>query len=252
LKDVSLLMEKTRTFLNGLDLIPRQNSRFDSVLLALLSKSIVLTESIVVLVSHDFDDEAFGLCRSCIELELTLRYLTNADTDERCKRYIRYFAKANSEWLRLIARYYPGMTLSRRSDAKELAEFAALYKDPNRWSEQGHGLKYFASEIDTFETTADGSPLNESFYHEVLYKWMSYYVHTTESCLDKHVTLPGRTYAVHPGQGTSTLGEHALRVSYQFVRLNLLRILRCLNMDHPEELMARYEDVIKRRTSPDS
>jgi len=80
---VSQLMVATRTFLNGRDLIPRRTTA-DSILLALLSKSIVLTEAIVILVSNGNHDEAFGLCRTCIEIQLTIRYLTNADTVKRC------------------------------------------------------------------------------------------------------------------------------------------------------------------------
>jgi len=76
---VSQLMVETRAFLNGLDLIPRSTSA-DPVLLGLLSKSIVLTEAIIALVCHGKHDEAFGLCRTCIEIQLTIRYLTNAKT----------------------------------------------------------------------------------------------------------------------------------------------------------------------------
>jgi hypothetical protein len=59
LNAVSLLMTKTREYLNALQLIPRKNA-VDPVILGLLSKSIVLTESIVLLVANGFHDEAFG------------------------------------------------------------------------------------------------------------------------------------------------------------------------------------------------
>jgi hypothetical protein len=103
---VSQLMVETRVFLNGLDLIPRRTAA-DPILLALLSKLIVLTEAIVILVCHGNHDEAFGLCRTCIEIQLTVRYLTNADTVKRCERYLLYFAKYTTEWAKLYRKYYP-------------------------------------------------------------------------------------------------------------------------------------------------
>jgi hypothetical protein len=73
---VSKLMRETRAYLDDLRIIPRRTSAADSILLALLSKAIVLTEAIVLLASQGYGDEAFGLCRTCIEIQLTVRYLT--------------------------------------------------------------------------------------------------------------------------------------------------------------------------------
>jgi len=196
-------MAETRTYLDGLGLIPRQTSHADAVLLALLSKSIVLTEAIVLLVSNGFHDEAFGPCRTCLEVELTIRYLTNADTISRCQRYARYFSKVNAGWVNVMRKYYPDMSLRVRADAGQLADLASEYKDPHRWSE--HNLGYFASEPDSFEKREDGIPLDQLFYYEVLYKWMSYYVHAAETCARsvpyhssrRHVQSSSRGGALH-------------------------------------------------------
>lgn len=240
-KAVSKLMGETKAFLDGLDLIPRRTSGADSILLALLSKSIILTEAILTLASEGYGDEAFGLCRTCIEIQLTIRYLTNADTAQRANQYLQYFAKANAEWFRLVCKYYPDLKVGPRDDAAELEKLAEKYPDPNRWSKQGHGLKYFAAETDTWEKHDDGSPLNEEFYYEVLYKWMSYYVHAVEPSTPTHVTVPGDRFKVHQGAGSSRLGLHAIRTSFLSVHLNLLRILRYFNMDYPEDLISQYE-----------
>jgi hypothetical protein len=55
---------ETRKYSDGLGLISRKSSKPDSLVLALVSNSIVLAESIVLLVSDGFCDEAFGLCRT--------------------------------------------------------------------------------------------------------------------------------------------------------------------------------------------
>jgi hypothetical protein len=239
-------MEETRNFLDGLALIPRQTPLYvDSILLALLSKSIVLTEAIVTLASGGFGDEAFGLCRTCIEVQLTVRYLTNADTAQRTRQYHDYFAKTIEEWTRLISKYYPGLKPKSRDDAVELQKLAEKYPDPNKWSKQGQGLRYFATEFDTSEKRDDGSPLTSEFYYEVLYKWMSYYVHAVQPSTPTHITVPGDRFKVHRDAGTSQLGNDALRVAFLSVHINLMRVLRYFNMIYPEELMSLYDATVQ-------
>src|ERR1017187_1011120 len=241
---VSQLMLDTRAFLNGLDLIPRRSSA-DPVVLGLLSKSIVLTEAIVILVCHGSHDEAFGLCRTCIEIQLTNRYLTNADTVKRCDRYLGYFAKDTTEWAKLYRKYYPKHALKRRSDAAEVEKCAAAYRSPHRWHDEQDGIKAFASEDDSFERAADGSPLNEAFAYEIPYKWKSHYVHATLPSIEPvHVTLPGDRFRVHPGAGQSHQGLTALLFSFQAVQLNLIRVMRYFNMTFPDHLYAQYEAVV--------
>jgi Family of unknown function (DUF5677) len=150
-----MLCMQTRAELDALDLIPRETEA-DAILLALLSKSIVLAESIVLLVSSGFDDEAFGLCRTCVEIELTIRYMTNSDTIERCRRYHRYFARVQQDFARLYKRYFPHANYDPRPDADEMAQLASAYKDLNHWSDPNHRLKYFAGEPDTFDFHPDG------------------------------------------------------------------------------------------------
>jgi hypothetical protein len=117
--------------------------------------------------------------------------------------------------MKLMKQYYPSVKLSPRPDADELTRLAAAYRNPHHWSDPAHRLSYFASEPDSFETREDGSPLDQSFYYEVIYKWMSYYVHAAESSLDPyHITLPGDPFRVHPGAGLSTRGGDAVRIAY--------------------------------------
>jgi hypothetical protein len=39
-------------------------------------------------------------------------------------------------------------------------------------------------------------------------------------------------------------------MSYQFVHINLFRVLRCFNMDYPAGLMALYEQVLHDYVKP--
>jgi uncharacterized protein DUF5677 len=207
---------------------------------------VVLTEAVVVLVCRGLHDEAFGLCRTCIEIQLTIRYLTNADAVNRCDRYLHYFAKDTTEWAKLYRKYYPTYTLKQRSDAVELENVAAAYRSSHKWHEKD-GVKDFASEDDSFERAADGSALNEAFSYEILYKWMSHYVHATVRSIDPgHVTVPGDRFRVHPGDGQSALGlgKLALTFSFQAVQLNLFRVMRYFNMPFPDHLESQYQAVV--------
>jgi hypothetical protein len=125
-------------------------------LLALLSKSIVVTEAIAPLVCHGHQDEAFGLCRTSIEIQLEIRYLTNCNTVSRCTRFLDYFAKDTTEWGKLYRKYYPNSVLKQRSDAAEIEKAAASYQSPHKWAEKGITIKDFASEADSFERAPDG------------------------------------------------------------------------------------------------
>jgi hypothetical protein len=238
------VMKETRHYLDGLALIPR-NRDADIVLLALLSKSIVTTEAVTSLVLSGFDDEAYGLCRTCLEIQLTVRYLTNKEADARCSRFLKFFTRNKSDWFDLIEKYYPSMRPAKLK-ATVYRDLARAYRDPHRWAEDRKGLKSFASEPDSFEKRNDGSPLDANFYYEVLYKWTSFYVHGTISALeDEHITINGDLFSVHPRRGKSTHGEDALRISMLSVHLNLLRIFRDFNMEYPDSLSSKFENAAK-------
>jgi hypothetical protein len=241
-RSIAELMSNTRHFLNGLGLIPRTAHVADPVLLGLLSKSIVLTEAILTLVEKGFFDEAFGLCRTSVEIGLIVRYLTNTDTFMRSRRYAHYFAKVKTKWVELYKRYYPGREVRLGTDAAELERVAAEYRSPHKWSE--HELKDFASEPDSFEKRDDGSAVDAMYTYEVVYKWMSYYVHGTQPSIDpSHVAVPGKPFTVHPRSGIPDLDRHALLVAHQVVYLNLVRVLRFLNYEFPESLDAEYARI---------
>jgi Family of unknown function (DUF5677) len=243
---VTGLMTSTRTLLEGLQLVPRTGSVTDAVLLALLSKSIVVTEAVVCLLSNGFTDEALGLSRTGMEIEQTVRYMTNKNTVERCERYYNFFAKDKTEWWKLLGTYYPDANFIPNNDMPRIEKMALAYKSPHSWSGVAEGLKGLAKEPDTQDFFEDGTPVDGMFGYEVMYKLASQYVHATVSALDSaHVTLPGDRFRVHRGAGRSTMGQSALRPAYFAVHMNTLRVLRYFNMEdeYPEELRVRYMAV---------
>ena len=185
-----------------------------------------------------------GLCRTCIEIELVVRYLTLKDTDKRCMRFLNYYSKDKTEWFRLNNKYFPESPLKQRADMKELLELASAYPSAHKWSDVPEGLKGMAAEPDPTMKAEDGTPATALFSYEVTYKMASQYVHGTVGSLDPaHATSAGDYYRVHPRKGRSTMGDTALSSAYSSVTLNLNRIFGYMNTDVPPQLQERYEKL---------
>lgn len=239
-------MRVTREFLDELKIMPRCNASADMVVLGLLSKSIVLNEAVISLVKNKFPEEAFGLCRTSVEVSLTIRYLTNKETIKRCKRFYEYFAKDQAEWIKIITKYYPNYNLDNFEMPDKIEELASKYQNPHKWSECENGLRDFALEPSEHERGQDGKPSNRLFTYEVTYKLMSHYVHGTIMCLDpEHAAEPGSVFRVRDQMINFSKGAHAIRTSTLCVYLNIHDILRYLNTDVSQKLESEFQEFMK-------
>jgi uncharacterized protein DUF5677 len=70
---VQRFVQRTRILLDKCAYYPRFGSYKDSVLLAVFSKSIRASESICWLLDGGFDEEAFGLTRTLLDLLFNIR-----------------------------------------------------------------------------------------------------------------------------------------------------------------------------------
>jgi hypothetical protein len=71
-------LEQAETALENIRLIPRRGyfHCFDTIAMALLSKAFSVARACIILLEHDFEDEAYAMCRSVVECGWTFRYLT--------------------------------------------------------------------------------------------------------------------------------------------------------------------------------
>src|SRR5262245_43088191 len=74
--------------------------------LALYSKCITVAEATITLLETGFDEEAFGMTRTLVDLFISLRYIANKDTDQRAQRFCEFFAKDMEEWSKIIPNYW--------------------------------------------------------------------------------------------------------------------------------------------------
>jgi hypothetical protein len=87
------------------------------VALALYSKCITVGEAALVLIDAGFSDEAFAMTRTLVDVFITLRYITNKDTDERAKRYAKFTAKESEQWEKVAFLAAKSSPTIKRKDA---------------------------------------------------------------------------------------------------------------------------------------
>jgi Family of unknown function (DUF5677) len=86
-------VKRIRKFLDDEQFYPRANVVLDRVVLALVSKSVNVAQGVVSLIDAGLPEEAFGLSRTLVEIALSLRFVTNRDSERRAKRFAHYSAK---------------------------------------------------------------------------------------------------------------------------------------------------------------
>ena len=243
MRDVVLqLLEETTSQLNQLGIVARTRNDPDAVLLALLSKSIILSRAVVTLAEAGFGDEAFGLCRTSVEISFIIRYLTNKDTHARCRRYTNYFARTVTDWQKIGSKYYPERSNGPRIDQPHIDALAAAYPDQHKWTD-GKTVRAFAEEDDVHESDSFGKPLKDLYMYDVIYRNMSYYVHGTVQFIPgAYVGLPGEPFWVPENPPPTDNDIHAIGTTAYCVSLNVKRIFRFLNLSVPVELLRMQDD----------
>jgi hypothetical protein len=195
-------LNRIHSYLDAQWFHPRSGSLLDVAMLTLLSKSLALARSTVWLVQGGFDEEAFGLSRSLLELAMTLRYITNGRNPEvRAKRFVHFVAKIKMEWGRKAIEYFllPASTLRKdNASYKKLQSMERKFPKQN-WlqasKKHAKGIWLMAMEPDRYlkvpvldknrkpVLNKRGKPKLKPFTWEVdyriMYFWKSQYVHST-------------------------------------------------------------------------
>ena len=193
--EILSLIEKLEAHLDDSGYIPATNFHRSKVLLALLSKALTTGRAVCTLVDAGFAADAFALSRTLIEIFLTIRYISNRDTERRAKEFVEYIAKTQEYTLSVAAKHYPEKVLPTLDDS--VVEMAKKYRSPHSWfqSRGGH-VKAMAMEDDTFEQDASGNPITQAFDYEHIYSQTSHFVHATIVSLLGHGTSAGDRFRV--------------------------------------------------------
>jgi hypothetical protein len=202
------------------------------VALALYSKCITVAEATIALLDSGFADEAFGLTRTLVDIFITLRYISNHDTEERARLYYEFFTKDTEGWGKVIETYWPQSSHALDPKTKRVA---ANYRSPHRWS--GRHVRDMALEPDTHEIDpATGQAVIHDFAYRVIYRWTSHYVHPTIVALEGHLVQAGRdNFIVHSGRTKSMASLAVFNVAF-YVCNNMVCFYRCMGDPQPQRV----------------
>src|SRR5690349_16511979 len=103
---VKRFVRRTRNKLNKCGYYPRFQTYKDSVLLALFSKAIRVSEAICCLVDGGFGEEAFGATRTLLDVLFNIRYIVNKETEHRAQLYYNFFSKSSEHWHYVANEFY--------------------------------------------------------------------------------------------------------------------------------------------------
>jgi len=216
----------------------------DLLILALLSKAIRVGGAVCTLVAAGFNDEAFGLGRTLIDIALTVRYITNGDSFERSRRYAEFFGKDHEQWMKLIQKYYPSQQFRVGAHHAKMLELAKKFRSPHQWTGLGDQTRAMAMEDDIVERDSSGNPVRWEFDYEVVYKWTSHFVHSTVSSLDAHVPVED-PFRVHSGkQRTPKAGMALFNVAIYLWKICICGF-RELKIDFSPQLSSSFDRTIK-------
>lgn len=239
------LIRKFENFINESSYIPATAYFRSKVLLGLVSKLLTTSRAVCCLVNGGFHGEAFGLSRTLIEIFLTVRYITNNETETRAKLYAEYIAKTQVKLVELSAKHYPDQDF-RPSGHDQFEKLAENYKSANSWADVRGQIKHMAMEPDTYEVDELGQPLTQDFDYEFIYWQTSHYAHATINSLLTHATPQGEPFRVRANENSEIHRAHeALFNVVVFICKTFVCALRGLRDDQPKELFEEAHLVLR-------
>jgi uncharacterized protein DUF5677 len=235
---VLTLVKRLEKFVNGEEYYPARNSYRSIIVLGLVSKALTVARAVCALVKAGFPGEGFGLSRTLIDICFTLRYISNSDTEARAKKFAQFYAKDHEGWTRIIQKFYPATAIEDTEFHRDALDMARNYKNAHQWTGMGDQTRQMALEPDTYEFDAAGRAINCEFDYEVIYKWASFFVHSTVSALESHLMGPGEPFRV---RGRSRLvkgrGEDALLNVLGYLSRIFIHASRAMRQDPPEKIL---------------
>lgn len=261
-RTVRRVIRGVEKYLDGQQFRRRRNVPLDDVVLALVSKSVRVSDAVMRLVADGYSDEAFGLSRTLIETALNLRYITNRSSDYRVQRFIAFSARWKLELARRYIAQHPEQklrlsTLVRQYSllqkmARRFPKYGGSWVDTRRPRKgQLRGARRLASEVDRVREALPGDASTWRFDYRWIYFWTSEYVHATATSLGSHTTEDWREpFKIHaaPGYGGDTAGMATLNVATYLSRV-LARALHVLGREFPQSLSQPLYRVIQAMNS---
>ncbi len=238
-----LIAGRVEQFYASKGIFLRCSTDSDVVLAALLRSGIQTSRAVSLLAIKGFGANALGVSRSMVDTWITVRWLTNTDTDARSRRFLSFNSKQRERIIDLIDKYYPGVDLSRFRGNEHHDLHALKYQ---RWDKWGPGTWNMAVEQELLEQEPSG-PSSSKFAYDVPFFISSYYFHPT--ALGLHHLLPkaGKVLRFERSSYEDQLAEQALYFTAQFLLQIAFRIGRYWGIQIDDlvcSLWSRYIETI--------
>ena len=239
------IIEKLEKFINNAEYYPARNSYRGMVVLGLVSKALTVGRAVCSLISSGFPGEAFGMSRTLIDICFTARYISNNDTEERAKRFAEFYSKDHEGWTKIITKFYPATTITESEFHRDALEMARAYKSAHQWTGMGDQTRQMAMEPDTYECDANNQGFNCEYDYEVIYKWTSFFVHSTVSGLESHFMEFGEPFRVHARSKLETeRGEEALVNVLVYLSRIFIHASRAQRDDAPQTILEEIQALL--------
>lgn len=220
IRSAEIIVSRMREVIEDLEIFPRRSSYLDPVVTALLNRAFNTHKSVSVICNSQAGADAYVLARVIVEILIVIRWLTNAESEKRARKFGEFEGKLIQRAIEMIRTGNPSLHIPQHPEQDLIDEAAMKYQGHIYWAGP---LSTLAEEDDRWETTGTGSPLNLSWYYRVPYFVASWYVHSNVMGVRSLTPQPLRPIKFLDDNDES-LCQQALVLSTNCLALILIRI----------------------------
>lgn len=218
----------------------RRSTCSDIALAALLRNACRTSRAIAFLARGGYGSNALALTRSMADIWITVRWLTNKDTQFRTMRFLGFDSRQRERIIELLGEYYPAVNLDRFAGNDRHDQQARGYP---RWDMWGPGIGRMADEDETFETESEGVT-SPRWTHDVTFFISSYHLHPTSLGLRHHFLQAGDTFDFRPRHGEDQFASHGLVSTLQCLSRSASRIGLFWGVNAEDPLSSLWEKYV--------
>jgi uncharacterized protein DUF5677 len=217
---------KLRDLIESQDIYVATSEPTSAVPFSHLTKAFQVHEAVLTLCRAGFGSEAYALSRLILEMNLTLRWITNDDQVKRAEEFAFFVAKRKEYLATMISKYQPGTALA--ADAVNHVEklyktYADKYKRFTFWCDKAGSLKQLAQEKEILYGPQPNPHFEAMYLYEVPYSVMSDHVHCTSFALDGVYPATGVPYRISRALEPNLVRD-AVFTATQFLFAIMLRV----------------------------
>jgi hypothetical protein len=212
-KEAMICVKKIEAAFIRKGVFPR-NCYPDKAIAQFLRRADTSARAVINLTASGFGADALGLCRSLIEDWFALRWITNQETEVRCRRFLLFLAKQLERMKELSETYGPNnqptVELTARVQ-KSASEF-------EKWQSLGPTVKAMAEEVEVLDPDSPLKFDKLSWSYDVTYFLSCCYLHPTAIGM-RHRNLRLRTAFSFDRAHEDSEAEQALVAAVAFLAL---------------------------------